>query len=388
MRNIIVSCTKKSVTFLLAVAMMAGALLVTSTETKAAEKGIVTTPEGIKYVQYDASDCILGRAPEFSGVDEDYGYLFGGWYIEHDDIYNPVTTRSEIDNMETGDKLYAKFVPAYVMSVKCQNFAGTKSNSTKTDMRIVSSVDSLNYDHYGFDLYMMTKKSDGTYTVKVMGVDGTQNTTHTYRRYSVYDSMDAASPRITYQPSDLFGDAAKYFTVWRIGDIPLKAFDRIIGVKPYWVTLDGVKVYGLSRYAHVEDAFNNYINVPINLQNKEGVAAGKLTVKYDKNKYTLEGTECGKMFEEITSINYSDTGRIECVGNVSASNISKNKASNDIYINLRFKVNGKTSDDLLSKKDIYAEDFDVIEESFSNIAEEILEGDAYNVWKVKATILK
>ena len=58
------------------------------------------------------------------------------------------------------NSLTAKFVPAYVLSVKSQNYAdtkatasGTPSESNKTTTRVVSTVDkSLLYNEVGFEV--------------------------------------------------------------------------------------------------------------------------------------------------------------------------------------------------------------------------------------------
>ena len=70
-------------------------------------------------------------------------WLFAGWFTDAD-CETPIG--SEIP--DTG--AYAKFVHADVLSVKCQIESSTQSDTEHTNMRLISTLDSLMYDKVGF----------------------------------------------------------------------------------------------------------------------------------------------------------------------------------------------------------------------------------------------
>ena len=149
--------------------------------------------------------------------------------------------------------------------------------------------------------------------------------------------------------------------------------------------MDGVKVYGLSRYMHVQDGYLNYINVPVNLHNAEDVAAGMLKFKYDTSKYQLvseeAGIECGRMFEELTTMERTK-GVIECVANASKA---EDRRSNTLYVNFRLKpVEGQEG---IVGDGINTYNFDVYDEIFANYNEEEFDGNAYDVWKIRTGMI-
>lgn len=368
--------------------MMAGALLICSClfviNFNQAEARTVKTPtdgNGVIYVSYEKSECTLGTAPIYEGVDDEgMGYLFGGWYNETKN--GEVTTYTAIKNdtaKESASAIYAKFVPAYVLSVKCQNFAGTGAETTATSMRIVSSVESLNYKKIGFDLIRLQKDNE-SYTEVSLGEEATQTSTKVYPGFKIYRTADGTDYS-RYEANQIFGAASKYLTTCMVSNIENGDFDDIICIKPYWETLDGTKVYGLSRYAHVEDGVYNYINVPINLKNAKDVAAGRLTVTYDGNTLTYKDAEAGRIFADM-KVNASVENQIKCVGSLEEiTESTSNVASDDIYINLRFTV-GALQDGA------NAFDFTVTNEDFSNVNEDVFNSTDYDVWNVKSAILR
>ena len=55
------------------------------------------------------------------------GYLFGGWYQDKNGE-KPIKTEGQKNAAET---IYAKFVPAHVMSIKVQNYYGTENTKNQ-----------------------------------------------------------------------------------------------------------------------------------------------------------------------------------------------------------------------------------------------------------------
>lgn len=334
-----------------------------------------TTTSGIKYVQYSNLnyDLYWGvKAPEYTGVDADkVGYLFGGWYNKTaDNNYEPIETAEELSTAKTSGTIVAKFVPAQTLSVKCQNWAGTKEGANDVIVRVISAVDNKNYSSYGFEISKIVNGAETTL--------GTYSSKTVYSKFNYYENADDTQPD-TYVPSQIFGSAAGKFISCTVGKIPAEHHGTIINIKPFWETLDGVTVYGLSKFAHVEDGYKGYVNVPVNLNILNGdnkAAAGILSVKSldDLEFLGVEtGVEYGKVFDEM-EFNVLSDGTIKCVGNT--SDIS-DKTGMDIYINLKFKKDS-TSDDPVADK-FYT--FSVTGEQFCDREETLL--DEQDVWNIK-----
>lgn len=377
--------TRRVVSLLLAIMLVIGGAFIVPTSAKAADDRYVEEFEDVRYVKYKEygyQKCPPlgvepgrpGGAPEYSGVNDNYGYLFGGWYVKRSGKFIPLQSKGDI---QSNDEVFAKYVPANVLSVRCQNYAATTSGTPKTSVRVISSVDSLNYRNIGFELYRISTYDDGTYKATTIGTDGGQETKWTYDKLYIYDDSTTGTPT-EYSPADVFGGAAKYFTGWELTNIAKVNYDKIIGVKPYWVTMDGVKVYGLSRYLHVEDGYRNYVNVPVNLHNSKDVAAGMLKFTYDTSKYTLVNIENGRIFEELTTLEKT-TGTIEAVANVGTVT---NKVSNDIYMNVRLLPSSGVQGGINQWV------FDVYDESFANVDEVEFDSKEYNVWKIQTVLIK
>ncbi len=368
--NKILEYCKKSFLVILAFVLAAGACLWGYTESKAAQGNTTENSDGVRYVTYDIDDCTLGEAPTYNGVDDGYGYLFGGWYKKEAEKYVPLT-----DEKPASGEVYAKFVPAYVLGIRCQNFAGTTAETEQAAMRVVSSLDSQNYQRVGFELWKISKNPNGSYVQNEIAAGTIKETTTTYSKMKVYTEDKQNSK--DYEPSEIFGPASNYLTAWKINKIPTANFGDIICIRPYWVTMDDAKVYGLTRYAHVEDGYLELINVPINLNNAEAVAAGLLSVDYDETKLELVSSdfyEYGQVFGEMECADKG--GIVNCIGNV--VDIKNNVNSDNLYINLRFKAKAGV--------DFSQLDFEVMNEDFVNNEETELSN--YNVWKVRTTFLK
>jgi len=290
---------------------------------------------GVKYVQYrdvNPNDYWGVKAPKYTEVDSNgVGYFFAGWYEKIGNSYLPI---GNVEKMEMGEiTVVAKFVPAQTMSVKCQNQAGVDENSDNVIMRILAGIDSTDYKTAGFVISII---KDG-----VAGKETTYEINKVYREFKCYKNKEDQNPDV-YGASDVFGTAAEYFTTCTVGKIPKNMHDVIVCIKPFWDTLDGVRVYGLSKFAHVEDSYKGYVNIPINLNvlsENDGATAGLLSVTAPEG-LTFVGAECGKVFNEMTFNPLSDGRTVRCVGNT--SDIS-NKTEMDVYANLKFQKTGTVS---------------------------------------------
>lgn len=317
------------------------------------------------------------------------GYVFGGWFTSKgNNTYYPITDRSTVS-----DTVYAKFVPAYVMSVKCQNIAGIDEETEFATMKFVSAMDSSNYASYNFKVSTVKVSEDGTFVSAINDFTSqdeviTDEPDKVYKEFAVYGTTENTEPKI-YVPSDLFGSVAKYFTTWGIQNIKKASFGNIVCIQPTWTTLDGTVVEGLTKYAHVEDGFvkiigedsYRYVNVPINLRQVEalsgdGVAAGVLSIGYSADYgLVFDKVESGRFFEEMAWA--QKTNSVKLVGNTLAI---EDRNKNDVYANVRFlkKVTENVETAVLTDLDFTISDVD-----FSDSSETQYNATTYPVWNIK-----
>ena len=149
------------------------------------------------------------------------GYVFAGWYQDAA-FQNPVTDTTP----ETG--AYAKFVDADVLTVRCQLKKDTLIESPATELRVITSVDSLEYQEVGFEI-----KAGGKQLVT------TSKTVYN----KIYGYVDETQKE--YVPEDVFSKTdSKYFMTKKLVNIPRTEFDQVFQITPFWTTMDGTKVHG------------------------------------------------------------------------------------------------------------------------------------------------
>lgn len=304
----------------------------------------------VKYqpVAYDVFlNCIEGHiAPACTISDETTGYLFGGWYKDDGGVATAIENSEDADS---GDSIVAKFVPARLTGVFCQNKADVSQegvNSTK--LRMVSSVDSLNYSEVGFNIYGREKKADGSYADWLMyghGAVREAKSTAVYAGLQVY-KIEGGVPVKDGDPKtpvDLWGDDAANFMffTYSITNIPKASYGTIIAIKPYWVTLDGTYVEGIGEFDRVQDGIDGIINISVNTKNATALAAGILKVAYDQTAFEYVEAEPGKVLDEMYFEADPDGGIVKSAGVTSTAFDTTNP--NDVYLNLRFRKTGSNS---------------------------------------------
>lgn len=155
------------------------------------------------------------------------GKVFAGWYTDE---------TCKTTYKKTSGLAYAKFVDADVLKVKYQMMEATAADSESTDIRLITTIDSVDYKKVGFQ-----------YTVG-SGEEAVTSSTVAYK------TLGAVSGT-TYKPSD-FSANSKYFIIYTLIDIPNSEFGEDIQVTPYWVTEDGTTVYGALRTFKIQDTIN------------------------------------------------------------------------------------------------------------------------------------
>ncbi len=237
-------------------------------------------------------------------------WLFAGWY---EDAACTVISRA------TEGSAYAKFLPAELLSVRCQILAGTSKEKPSDMLRIISTVDSLDYNQVGFD-------------ITVNGV------TKSYGSTKVYEVITAKEGDVAvgYGPKD-FHENAKYFATGTLVNIPVAASGTAIQITPWWKTLDGTKVCGVGRYSRVVDFYDGVYNVPIRLYSEGEAAAGYLEVIYNNEVFQYVGMDQGNVFDEMEV--RGEDGIVRCVGHQRTITADTgNVKAEGMYVNLRFQL--------------------------------------------------
>lgn len=288
------------------------------------------------------------------------GYVFGGWYTSEDENDFTALKMKDLEGGIPKSNVYAKFVPANVLTMMTQVANGTTESSSDTHLRVITSIDALDYGKVGFDIWYNNKEN--------LHYDVYTSQAFTSLKYTENDKEE------TLEPEELFDATSEYFVILKISNIKNSNFNKIINVRPYWMTLDGTKVEGMAKYMHVEDGYNEYISVPVNLQSGKEVAAGVVTMKYDKDALELvqngKAIELGKIFKEMEYSVDEEKGIIIFVAN--SEKVGDKDIANGILVNVRFKVKqGKTD---LQRFDF---DIDAAENSFANWDEKYV--DVYAV---------
>lgn len=248
------------------------------------------------------------------------GYVFGGWYSAAE--AGSYLTADLIDTNDDGTvdydgALYAKFVPAQVLSIKAQNEANTDAETAVTKLRVITALDCKDYRKIGFEIYLANRSTSL----------GTLETTKMYTGILESGNVRTAS--------SIFGEVAQYVSVWALTNVAQSNFSKIVYVRPYWVTMDGTRVNGMAKYVHVEDGYLGYTSVPIDLLDASDVAAGKVTVTYSGTEaLTLVGVEAGRLLPQMDYSHDADGRSLTLVGNGATVDTYQNGES--IFANLRF----------------------------------------------------
>lgn len=314
----------------------------------------------------------LDRTTEFEALKgtktapTEEGYLFGGWYSYDGSNYSSIA-ENKVDTYE--GTAYAKFVPANVLSVMTQIDSTTKSagegHSNLASLRIMVGVDSLNYQAIGVKVLL-----GDVYDTKV------DSKTKVYQRVAIDGT--------TLEASEIFGAPADYFAVWKFTGIDASHDKEKIYVQPYWVTMDGTKVYGLAKYVHIEDGYRGYISVPVNLMSGKQTAAGIVAMGYDSSKMTLIGVENGHVANDEMNYDSSTTdttGTVKIVGNKEKVGAYADSGES-LFANVRFMLNDSPyvtnpESGVMRRKDVFT--FDIIDPDFSDWNENPVEVGAWTI---------
>ncbi|MGM9684114.1 MAG: hypothetical protein ACI3XQ_11015 [Eubacteriales bacterium] len=141
------------------------------------------------------------------------GKVFSGWYADSS-FKTPAKNGASVG--------FPKFVGKDVLGLRAQITSGTTAESASTSLRLITTVDGLDYEKVGFRI--------------------TYNGSSIYRTSgTVYTSILSLGD--TYLPTE-FSEESAFFATFTLTDIPNSVFGETISVTPVWVTADGTEVAG------------------------------------------------------------------------------------------------------------------------------------------------
>ena len=198
---------------------------------------VITTLREVQIYSAEEALTYIGvKAPECKSE----GYVFAGWYADKACEKTPIRSAEQVT-----ETAYALFVTENVLSVKVQLSADVLSagtSATKADLRFVTTVDTLKYKEVGFKFVI-----DGKETEK--------STNTVYTKLYVVNAegfVDQLTPKY-------FSSASNYFSAFTMTGIPTRAWDTAISATPYWITLDGITVYGTEATKTVNQGRNKNV---------------------------------------------------------------------------------------------------------------------------------
>jgi len=228
---------------------------------------------------------MLTEADNVGKVSNYQDWIFAGWF------YDEECTQS-LNLYETSGTYYAKFVPSDILSIRCQIGADVKNDTSKANLRLVSSIDCNIYRDVGFEVQR-------------------GSTQKRYTSNSVYKRINATLENgndVGYSPQALH-DSSQFFFTFSLTNIGNKNFSNPFYLRPFWRTGDGTLVYGQARYACVEDGYLHIVNVPVRLNaNMQATTSFKNVYTTNKDGHLSSNPMEGVGNESFTG-NYTVTGR-------------------------------------------------------------------------------
>ncbi len=188
------------------------------------------------YQSADAGETIIESCNDISEYRDESGntapaykdgYIFAGWYKDE-------ACTKPVDENTMDGPAYAKYIDEDVLTVKFQIPTTTNSASESTTLRLVTSIDSLDYQNVSFEVSYNDPSGIKSHT---------WTTKNAYTTLTGYNGMN----ELTYAPDEQFSKASEYFVALNINDIPNEAFGYAFTATPKWTTRDGTVVEGSAR---------------------------------------------------------------------------------------------------------------------------------------------
>lgn len=304
------------------------------------------------------------------------GYVFAGWYTSSDAENFTALKEADIDpNAIPTTNTYAKFVSDDILSVKTMVEGKIETASSNilsaqdgddsddyTDFRFLSAVDSKNYQEVGFEYSLGG------------GATNTKSMTKVWSKLKTSPKADG-----TIEAKDIFGTSADAFIALDVSDVYEVNFDKVVYVRPYWVTMDGTKVMGMAKNVRVEDKYTDYsyVSVPVNLltdgESPALIAGGKVTLTYNHTDYSVvkngsgNMVDTGRILPELECYVNETTGTITIVAN--SDKVNTNVLADGLFANIRFQHKTDPQNGTLANVDLQIKS-STTEVGFCNWAEQ------------------
>jgi len=213
------------------------------------------------------------------------------------------------------------------MQALAEPYAYKDSRATK--LRIVASVDSLDYAAVGFKVWYNADITNGANG----GLNATP--TATVRTGTVYERIEAANDGVAYEYSPKVVDtSSEYFVTATLVNIAEKNWDKNFYIKAYCITLDGQTVEGEGRFVNINKGTSNeYINLPIEMTEEQYNSMTTVTVAGTTYQF---GTNAEKAYYDGKSghiyVNVGDKTALKSASLVQAGTGAN--APSEIYRNL------------------------------------------------------
>lgn len=247
------------------------------------------------------------------------GYIFAGWYS---DIATP------LEDGFTQDTAMAKFVPAAILDVRAQVLGGTNFTKDKSNIRFITSVDSLNYQTVGFDFQVFDDVTNPTEANRVLTGKESNNV------YLKLKGLGSGGTVLNYVPQTVFSAESEYFMAYTLTGVANKYFGTGIIAKPYWVTMDGTKVYGIEGMKTINMGYTPYLSeMNVSQMGADIVYVDSVTSAQGgctDGIYYYQATLNSASQVVINQLQYSDTKETWSVVN-SSSALSLGEASDMVY---------------------------------------------------------
>ena len=208
----------KIVSLVLCVAFIFGTI-VTTNLSHAVEETDLISQASVSYKNYDNVKAY--REPEIIAPEAPKGMVFAGWYQKGNDNTYTALSVNRANNVPSA---YAKFVDADVFDAKFQLTENTMNISSRTDIRIITTVDTMNYSSVGFNI---------TFNGTTLLCDSQQ----VYAEIATFVNEE----KTPIQPT-VFSEASSYFVTHSIKNVTNDAFSKEWIVVPTWTTIDGTVV--------------------------------------------------------------------------------------------------------------------------------------------------
>ena len=183
-----------------------------------------------EYTATEVSDYLAKEGED--GYPKLDGYLFAGWFTKEQ-----CDASCALAGKTPTETTYALFVPKHMLSVKAQISGNLIDSNTTNDttgsIRFITTIDSLAYKEAGFDISYVNEEGNTVST--------TTGSKKALRKLYVLDSTE----KWAKTPEGTFCGVSKYFKACLLKNVSMeKHYNTVFILKPYFITLDGDKVYG------------------------------------------------------------------------------------------------------------------------------------------------